>query len=167
MNGTVLGRTIVLVGRIIVHRVHAHAHDVVWPSSLLDNARHGARYALSDADFVSTRCISSPKPLASAVSSCDIRLIAEACWAAISVSLSRRSSWVRACCLPDVALLWVQLDRVNGKAATELRQNGNFVALWSAECDDAEALLGAWVSSSSNETHTPRAELIASSDMIS
>ena len=58
--------------------------------------------------------------------------------------MSRRSSWVRACCLPDVALLWVQLDRVNGKAATELRQNGNFVALWSTECDDAEALLGRW-----------------------
>ena len=49
MNGTVLGRTIVLVGRIIVQprcTPMPMPCDVVWPSSLLDNARHGARYAM-------------------------------------------------------------------------------------------------------------------------
>jgi multidrug efflux pump subunit AcrA (membrane-fusion protein) len=74
---------------IIADDVHSFTAAV---ETLLTSATARARYALSDADFVSTRCIRSPKPLASDVSSCDIRLIAEACWAAISVSLSRRSS---------------------------------------------------------------------------
>ena len=70
----------------------------------------------------------------------------------------------------------MQLERANGKAAAELRLNGNLVGLSSSECadvtilgaitflafDDHEALLGVLPLESSDESHAPRGELNSS-----